>query len=111
MSNGTFLSYSPVRNSFMVQGEWYATADLTLNAGGRYVNSQYDDENSLTDVDGVFKTQERESDEIEFWMRGEYHLHPHWRLMAEYRYGDRDDTFQLYEYDRSEVKLSIEYAR
>ncbi|MFP3983751.1 MAG: tetratricopeptide repeat protein [Desulfurivibrionaceae bacterium] len=107
---GTFLSYSPLRNSIMAEGQWYASPNLTLVAGTEYTNSQYDDDNRLTDIDGVFKIEERESDEIELWVQGQYQLHPRWQILAEYRYSDHDDTFKLYEYDRNTAKLSIEYA-
>lgn len=109
-TDGTFLSYSPLRNSIMAQGEWYVTRDLTLIAGAEFTNTQYDDDNRLTDIDGVFKVEERDSDEIEFWVRAQYQLHPRWRIMAEYRDTDTDDNFELYEYDRTEAKLTVEFS-
>lgn len=109
-TNGTFLSYSPLRNSILAEGQWYVTRDLTLVAGAEFTDTRYDDENRLTDIDGVFKVEERESDEIELWVRGEYRLSPHWGVMAEYRYSDTDDSFQLYEYERNEAKLTVEFT-
>ncbi|MEX0943449.1 MAG: porin family protein [Pseudomonadales bacterium] len=108
--DGTFLSYSPFRNSLLLEGQWYASQDVTLIAGAEFSNSRYSKDNSLTDADGVFKTMERESDTFEFWVKGQYQLHPDWRLLAEYRYTDNDDNFVLYDYDRSEAKLSIEFS-
>lgn len=109
-AGNTFLSYSPLRNGILVQGDWYAAPDWTLTAGAEYTNSHYHDENRMSDIDGLFKVQERDSDEIEAWVKVQYELARNWRVLAEYRYNKNSDNFLLYDYDRNEVKVAIEFT-
>lgn len=109
-TGNTFLSYSPLRNSIRVQGDWYAVQDWTFTAGAEYRNSHYPDANRLTDIDGVFKDKKRNADTVEAWAKAQYELARNWRVMAEYRYRDNNENFLLYDYDRNEIKIAIEFT-
>jgi len=106
----TFVSFSPLDNSILLETDWYPTPIWTFTAGAEYTNSDYDGKNRLTDVDGIFKVMERESEEIRAWAGIEYDLTPRWRLRAEYSYLNNDDNFRLYDYSRNEAKLTVEFT-
>jgi len=108
--DNTFLSYSPVRHGGLLEWDWYITPSWTFTAGGEFTNSRFSDRNRLTDIDGVFKEKKRKADLIEAWAKVQYQLNPQWRILAEYSYQDNDDNFQLFTYDRNEIKLAVEFT-
>jgi len=105
----TFLSFSPIRNSILLEANWYATTKLTITADGEYTNSQYSGKNQLTDIDGIFKVRKRKADKIEARIRGEYKLSPHWQAQAEYEYINNSENLKLYKYKSNEIKVAIEF--
>jgi prepilin-type processing-associated H-X9-DG protein len=106
----SFSSFSPTRHSFLLQGDWYLARDWTLTAGGEYVKSDYKDENRLLDLDGQFKVQSRDSDLYGLWLKAQYDLTTRWRILGEYEYNNKNDNFLLYDYERNEFKLSVEFS-
>lgn len=106
----TFLSYSPLRNALLLEADWYRSPEMTFTAGVEYEHSGYGARNIQQDLDGAIQEAVRQSDQVGFWLQGQYLFRRGWRVLAEYRYTNNDDVFDLYQYKRSEVKLSLEFA-
>lgn len=104
-----FFSYSPTRQAVELIADRWFTPRWAAGIGLGFASSSYPDANTLTDVDGQTKTAKRETDQTEYWLRTHYDLTDSWRAGAEYRRTDQSDNFELYTYERSVLKLSLEY--
>lgn len=109
VENGNFFSYSPLRNGLLADLRWQFASDWQLTADAKYFHDEYDGTNRFTDIDGVFKVRERDNDHWEVGIGLAYSLTPNWSLKGEYRYADRQSNFRLYQYDKSEVKVAVEF--
>lgn len=105
-----FFSYSPVRNSVELKADWLASDRWKWTLGGEFERADYKKENILIDADGIFRIEEREADTVKWWLRSEFAVAADWRLYADWRRIETDDTFLLYSYERELVRFGLEYG-
>lgn len=108
--NGAFASYSPTRNSVRTKLDWQINDRFSSGVQYEYVDSEFDDLNRLRDVDGQVKTAKRENTKSRWSADINYRPSDNWRMGLEYEYGDVDDNFQIYTYEKHVVSASINYS-
>ena len=103
------FSYSPTRHSLQTRLSWTVNSDLLLNIGASFTSSVYDGEDRLLDTDDEFKQAQRKADLLVFEISGEYKVTPQLTVTFEYEQTDNQENFELYTFDRNEMRLGIRY--
>lgn len=104
-----FYSYSPTRNNIKGEVAWRFHRALTLALMMEYQHSDYDGENTLRDSDGEVRTATRVNRRRKIGAELEYRIAKPLKLSMTYEHIDADDTFALYEYDKSKIYGALEY--
>lgn len=104
---GNRYSYSPRRHSLEIETGWQPAQAWKLGVGLRYSDSSYDGENRLLDLDGQFRSEQRNGRQLRSSLELEYRLHDHWRLNLDLRHYDNDDNFRIYRYQREIISFGI----
>ena len=107
---GAFASYSPQRHSLRMEMRWQTSQALSTGIVAEYIDSQYDRENRMRDLDGSVKQQQRENTQTKLNVDVSYRLSSQWRLKTQYQYTQQRDNYALYDYDKHRVLGSIEYT-
>lgn len=109
-ASGNRYDYSPTRQQLSVSGHWPVRSDWRWSVGATLGQARYDGENRLPDIDGDVIVARRDSEIVEVYLRGDYVVNSRWRAFAEIRDERRDDTYQLYSWDRRILRLGVEFT-
>ncbi|MDF1723780.1 MAG: tetratricopeptide repeat protein [Alcanivorax sp.] len=99
-----FASFSPIRHliktdySFPFSRRWAGRASVA------YQHSDYRDDHIIQG-----ETIHRKDNRLMASLRADVTLTPRWRLFGEYRHTDNSSTIDIYDYDRNEWSLGLEY--
>jgi hypothetical protein len=107
--DGSFSSYSPVRNSIMGKLDRKLSDSFNLSLALEYTRGNYSGENRLRDTDGEVKQAARSNEQSRIAAGCAYRWSQGWRLKGEYEYIDTEDTFDLYTYNKNRLNATLEY--
>lgn len=99
-----FASFSPVRHLIKTDFRWPVGSRWTGRASVAYQHSSYRDEHVIQG-----ESTHRKDNRLMASLRADMALTTHWRLFGEYRYTDNRSTLDIYDYDRNEWSLGLEY--
>jgi tetratricopeptide (TPR) repeat protein len=109
-ASGNRYDYSPTRQQFSISAHWPVRSDWRWSVGAMLGQARYDGENRLPDIDGEIIVARRDSETVEFYLRGNYAISSRWQAFAEVRDERNDDTYQLYSWDRRILEIGIEFT-
>lgn len=107
-NDGQFFSYSPYRNEFFAEVDYYLSPKWTINLRGEYQKSLYDDDNRVFRSDGSLIVDERDDDRFIIALRGEYEFAPQLAAFGEVEYLDNSSNFDRYDYESSQIMFGLQ---
>lgn len=99
-----FASFSPVRHRIKTDFDWPLSSRWTGRASASYQHSAYRDDHVIQG-----EAVQREDRQMMASLRADMALTHRWRIFGEYRYTDNQSTMDIYDYDRNEWSLGLEY--
>lgn len=111
LQDGTlFSSYSPTRNSVRAEIEWpvFRKFEIDLKLGWRH--SLYDGVNNMRDTSGQVKSAQRVSHRTTLGTSISYRPISPLKLSLSYEHFNANDTFRIYDYNKSVYTASLEYT-
>jgi hypothetical protein len=103
------FSYSPHSHSLSSKLKWDYSQSLSFTFGVEYIVASYSNEDRLLDSDLEFKQAKRQSDLFTFQLQSEYKFSPELSINVNYQSDNNSENFDLYDYQRSEFSLGIDY--
>jgi hypothetical protein len=106
-SDTEFVSLSPTRHRFSISVERALTSRLDLGASQSFRLSRYDDPHRLI-TNGDIRVDTREDEQSRTLIFGSYKLDQRWWLGLEAGWVQNQSNLDRYEYDRSELMVSLD---
>lgn len=103
-SGEDFASFSPVRHLLKSDFRWPLSRRWNALASASYQHSAYRDEHVIQGSN-IQRTDKRFVGSL----RADFELSRGWKLFGEYRHTDNQSTMDIYDYDRNEWNVGIEY--
>lgn len=104
-----FFSFSPTRHALALGVGWSPRNHWQFSAGLEYRVSEYDGTNRMTDSDGVFRQRTRDADRFKLRLNAQRQISRGLRLSGQVQWIDNQENFETYTYDKTELRLALEY--
>jgi tetratricopeptide (TPR) repeat protein len=106
-SGDQFFSLSPTRHKFAVDLDYALSQRWTLGFNQIVRFSRYGDPHRLV-TDGQTVSETREDDQFRTSLRSGYQIDERWRLGMELSWLDNKSTIERYDYNRTEIVVSLD---
>ena len=102
-----FFSLSPTRHSFSAGADYQLTEQLTLGAKQAIRFSRYSDPHQL-EINGSLESETRDDTRYRTALLAGYRLSEQWALGAELSWIDNQSSLERYDYNRTEILISLD---
>lgn len=99
-----FASFSPIRHLIKTDYSWPFSRRWSGRASIAYQHSDYRDDHVIQG-----ENVHRKDNRLMASLRADLSLSSRWRLFGEYRHTNNSSTMDIYDYDRNEWSLGLEY--